>query len=132
LVPIALVPFLAEDRRHIARAILPLRVIRPIGDPDRLADVELLASGEPARRGQQRVDRLLAAIRAGRAALVAERRGHGEVAGQWWGSCAREWAAIGDDDRATMARRYGRDSSQRAGVSGKLISDLVGLHPTQH
>jgi hypothetical protein len=134
LVPLAFVPFLAEEGRYVAQTVLPARAIGPAGTSDRLRELEVLAMPTPPRPiGQMasRSDHLMAAVRAGRQATLAERAKQPDFAVNWWEMCSAEWETIGDEDRAAAARGFARQAAERSAAAETLISDLVSLHPSQ-
>ena len=97
LVAVAQAPLVRHELRARAEllvepgtdlAALEVQVIRP-------------GAGVAPRGDRERVAR---AIRAGRAAASAERRGDVPLAAERWSECASEWAAAGDKGRYVVAQ----------------------------
>ena len=95
---VSLGPVVAHSGGGSAAALLPL--------PDSF-DIDRLrfdVTPEPITRSEPAAG-VRAAVALGARAAGAQRRGRREEALDLWASCAREWAAAGDDTRAALAER---------------------------
>lgn len=97
MVLLALVPVMEEDGLGVARAVL--------GAGFRIDGLDLEVTDRPLPEPTATVDRIARAVALGRAAAVAMSE-HTSASIELWLECADAWKSLGDNRRATLARRY--------------------------
>ena len=95
---LAVVPVLGHADRAIAEALVPTDVM--------LKELDLQLIRTPLPSSHSTIDQVMAAINLGRAAVRRSLVRRTEQSFRLWMQCADAWLLLGDEQRATQARRY--------------------------
>ncbi len=126
LVTVAFVPFRGVDGGSNARLLLPLDELGSTATTREVLERYQFRIARSASVPARTIDRVIAAINAGKSALMAERLGDRRGAARWWTACARGWDDL-DPERASIARQR---ATARSRISGDEppTADLVANH----
>lgn len=91
---------------------------------DHEIDVQIVDTDQLANLHRRPAEVIRDAVRAGRAAASAERRGDVGLAMQRWNKCADLWAESGDVDRYQLAARRATSAGGRFRGESPLVDDL--------
>ena len=117
MVLLALVPILDEEGEAVARAVL--------GSGFTLDELDLEITDQPLPEPTATIDRIARAVALGRRATVAASTGSPDAV-ESWTACADAWAGLGDERRASLARRYARRAtSGRAAFLAERVHALI-------